>query len=429
MCFVRRKLTLVLSLCVFSAAFALPSAAKAQDVLCDVTIDPQASAVDAIEGLEDGQTLCLHGGTYEFDSVSVRAADTTVESFPGESATLRGQVRVERSAPGATIENLVLDGRNPGEYFSPLIYADRTVLRDNDISNSHTSNCVHLSTYYDAPAPRDVVIEGNRIHDCGRLPATNHDHGIYVASSRNLVIRDNLIYGNADRGIQLFPDAQDTLIEGNVIDGNGQGIIFSGYDGVSANDTTVVHNIITNSNLRHNVESFYPEGTAPGHNNVVSENCIWNADGWYDEADGSGIQAPEEGFTATNNIIADPKFVNRAAGNFDLDPGSPCAGVLTGTVPSALSLEAVKPTVRPGSYTKLRGTVPASVNSRVWIFKRDRGNWKSFKRARVQGSHFTARVKIHSRSHFKARAAGVADSNAVAVTARGKTKHKHKHNR
>ena len=33
----------------------------------------------------------------------------------------------------------------------------------------------------------------NRIHHCGNLPPTNHDHGIYVEASDNLVIRNNVI--------------------------------------------------------------------------------------------------------------------------------------------------------------------------------------------------------------------------------------------
>ena len=84
------------------------------------------------------------------------------------------------------------------------------MLRDNDITNHHTAICVHLARYSDGPVPRDVVIERNRIHDCGELPATNLDHGIYVARPTTTMIRDNWIYDNADRGVQLYPDAQDT---------------------------------------------------------------------------------------------------------------------------------------------------------------------------------------------------------------------------
>ena len=71
------------------------------------------------------------------------------------------------------------------------------------------------------------MIERNRIHNCGQLPPTNHHHGIYVEASDGARITDNWIYDNADRGIQLFPDAQGTYVARNVIDGNGQGVIFS----------------------------------------------------------------------------------------------------------------------------------------------------------------------------------------------------------
>ena len=62
----------------------------------------------------------------------------------------------------------------------------------------------------------------------GPLPSTNKDHGIYVTNAKDTVIRDNWIYDNVDRGIQLYPDAQHTRITGNVIDGNGEGVVFSG---------------------------------------------------------------------------------------------------------------------------------------------------------------------------------------------------------
>ena len=86
------------------------------------------------------------------------------------------------------------------------------------------------------------MIERNRIHNCGELPATNHHHGIYVEASDGARITDNWIYDNADRGVQLFPDAQGTYVARNVIDGNGQGIIFSRK---SANNV-VEHNVISN---------------------------------------------------------------------------------------------------------------------------------------------------------------------------------------
>ena len=42
------------------------------------------------------------------------------------------------------------------------------------------------------------------------------------------IVRDNWIYDNTDRGIQLYPDADGSTITGNVIDSNGEGIVFAG---------------------------------------------------------------------------------------------------------------------------------------------------------------------------------------------------------
>ena len=83
-----------------------------------------------------------------------------------------GRVRFEATADDAVVENLNLDGRNPNNYLSPLIYADRAVLRNNDITNHHTAICVHITASPGSAPPRGVLIEDNRIHDCGRLPAT-----------------------------------------------------------------------------------------------------------------------------------------------------------------------------------------------------------------------------------------------------------------
>lgn len=403
----------------------LVAAPGGSDAATGTAAEPLRTADALVAALGSDQTGCFRGGTYSFSVINLREPGSTLTSFPGENATLQGQVRVERPATGATIAGLKLDGRNPTDEFSPLIYADDVDLADNEITNSHTSNCVHVAPYYDDPAPDHVIIEGNTIHDCGRIPASNHDHGIYIAASTNLVIRDNTIYNNADRGIQLFPDAQHSHIYGNVIDGNGEGILFSGYDGISSNNNIVENNLITNSNLRHNVESFYPEGTPAGTGNVVRNNCIYGADGWYEEADGSGIANPQEGFTASNNLIADPGYVNRAAHDYRLAPGSPCAGVLQGADPAVavVTLETDKHQVPPGAHTTLTGTVPSGVAGRVWIVLKRHGHWRAAGHANVRGTTFHTRIRVTKDTRFKARAAGARDSKAVRVATLGQRKH------
>ncbi|HUT76280.1 MAG TPA: right-handed parallel beta-helix repeat-containing protein, partial [Polyangia bacterium] len=260
--------------------------ASAQSESCNFVVAPNGSdqaagtvaaplrTVDELlDRLGQGQTGCLRSGTYVADQFKVSTAAVKLTSYPGERATMRGRLRFNAGADGAVAEGLMLDGRNPGNLLGPLIYADRVVLRNNEITNYNTAICVDISDYPGEREPRGVLIEGNRIHHCGTLPATNHQHGIYVAHARDTVIRNNLIYANADRGIQLYPDADDSLITGNVIEGNGQGVIFGGDDNSSSDRNIVEGNVIANSTIRYNVQSHWQGPTGSG--NVARRNCVW----------------------------------------------------------------------------------------------------------------------------------------------------------
>ncbi|MQA75724.1 MAG: hypothetical protein GEU88_15515 [Solirubrobacterales bacterium] len=250
-------------------------------------------------------------------------------SAPGERATLQGQFRIEHTADGASVENLILDGRNPGDDLGPLIYADDVLLRGNEISNDNTAICVHLASYPGEEAPRGVVIEDNEIHDCGRLPATNHDHGIYVADAVGTVIRGNVIYENADRGVQLYPDADETLVIGNVIVDNGQGVIFGGDDDDSSDDNLVTGNVIANSLLRYNVSSNWQGPT--GHGNIARGNCVWTeSDEYPGTPEGSGIEEMT-GAEAFDNVVAEPEFDD----GYVLESDGECAEVLSAKVEAA----------------------------------------------------------------------------------------------
>jgi parallel beta-helix repeat protein len=402
----------------------LAVAVDGNDAAAGTLAAPFRDPVFALDRLAPGQTLCFGPGTHTWSGgLRVDTPGVILTSTPGTRATLQGNLRVEIEASGAVIENLKLDGRNPDDYFNPLIYADRVVLRNNEITNGHTTNCVHLAPYYDNPGPTGVIIENNDIHGCGTFPVTNHEHAIYLADAYDTIIRNNRIWDNADRGIQLFTQVEGTRIYGNVIDGNGSGVLFAGMEGVMPTDTVVEHNLITNSNVRHNIESSFDEQTAPARDNLVRDNCIFGAEGWYKEADGSGIMTPESGFTATGNIIADPQYVDRKSGDFTLQPGSPCADVLGDPevpVTGKLSLSSRRTEVRAGAMTKLRGKVPAGITGQVTILRSRSGNWAPYKKATVRGAGFKVRTRVNTRSRFKARATGARDSNAVKVNVTGK---------
>jgi hypothetical protein len=266
------------------------------------------------EGSYVGDLTVRNGGS--------EAAPVTIRSYPGESATILGRVQIEDSANFVTLAFLNLDGKKLEQVPSITVSGNDVRFIGNDVTNQNSTICFDLGPTTYGRAHR-TVIELNLIHDCGSLPPTNMDHAIYVEHATGAQIVDNVIRGNSDRGVQLYPDAQSTYIARNVIDGNGEGVLIGGGDegfGPQASSGNVVeHNLITFSRERYNVEAHW--GTQlVGEGNVVRRNCVF---GGARDGDHHGL-APESGFVAYENVLEDPLYVNRAAGDIRLAPASPC---------------------------------------------------------------------------------------------------------
>ena len=283
---------------------------------CDKFASPRKSNVVAklANSLRPGQTGCLRAGVYR-GRIKIRkggraGAPTTIRSAPGARATVRGRLWVANSANHVVVKGLYLDGRNGARLPSPTVNGNRVVFRDNDITTRNTTICFVLGSDEYGRAVR-TVIERNRIHNCGRRPPTNHHHGIYAEATDGTRIIDNWIYDNADRGVQLFPDAQRTYIARNVIDGNGEGIVFARR---SARNV-IEHNVIANSIVRYNVEDFELRGAG----NVVRRNCLWSP-----IFGGIALTSPGIGVELLDNLVAEPEYLDREGKDFRLPPASPC---------------------------------------------------------------------------------------------------------
>jgi nitrous oxidase accessory protein NosD len=288
----------------------------ARSSACDRVASPRGSnpVGKLANSLRPGETGCLRAGVYrhrvKIRRGGVRGAPTTLRSYPGERATVRGRLHVANSANHVVIRRLFLDGRNRPNLPSPTVNGNNVVFRDNDVTTRNTTICFLLGSDEYGPARRTVIAR-NRIHNCGDLPPTNHHHGIYVEASYRARITDNWIYDNADRGVQLFPDAQRTYVARNVIDGNGEGVVFSRK---SANNV-VEHNVISNPVVRYNIEDFELSGAG----NVARRNCLWSTR----DPDSAGIQ-PGIKVQILDNVVTEPAYVNRDAKDFRLRPDSPC---------------------------------------------------------------------------------------------------------
>jgi parallel beta-helix repeat protein len=433
-----------LGLLIVAAATALTAAPPASAAAaCDATAEPGAGSVQRlVDDLRPGQTGCLKGGVHT-GNVRIGTPNVTLTRVGDEKATLRGRLYVARGSNGVTIEGLYLDGTNAAGLPSPTVNADGVTFVRNDVTNNHTGICFALG-HQDWGRANGARIEFNRIHDCGRLPATNHDHGIYITAATGVDIRGNWIYDNADRGIQLYPDAQNTTITGNVIDRNGQGIIFSGEGGLASSGNLVEGNVITNSRLRNNVESWYPAGNPVGRNNVVRNNCVKG--GAYDDGDG-GI-GDQRGFRVLSTLEARPSFSNRSADDLRLREGSACRALLAfravtpgpeGT-PAASERRSLKrgkrrPVVLAASTDQLRRGArllmlgylrsgEARPGQRVHIFARAKGTRRRLGTARVDAKgRFALRSRVRAGRRVRAVRVtavvrGVGHSRSVRVRLR-----------
>jgi len=206
---------------------------------------PFGSLERLVRSLSPGQVGCLMPGRYRHRGVvRLERARTTIRSVGRPRATIDGAVWVLPAARGARIAGLRLTSHD-FEFAIPLkIQADEVELVGNDITASRSISCVLVGS---SRPVSGLLIEDNRIHHCGRTG--KKDHLIYMAHSRNAVIRRNLLVENPGGwAVHLYPNADGTLVEGNVIDSNHGGVIFAGSGGGETSDGNLVRaNVITNS--------------------------------------------------------------------------------------------------------------------------------------------------------------------------------------
>ncbi len=330
---------------------------------------PYRSAQKLQDSLAPGEVGCLApGATFSERLRGNRGGQPgrpiTMTSGPGNGrATLLGELFVPDGTSDIVYTDLIINGRTSFRV-NPSINGDRITFSNNEITDENHGICFHLGKPGEGVA-EDIVIDGNRIHNCGRLPATGFDHGIYLNTTRNVRITNNYIYDNADYGVHLYPDAQGTLVANNVIDGNGRGVTFSGEGSTASSNNVVTNNIISNSSNTSNIESYW--GGPVGSGNRAEGNCLWNG--------AKGNIGTQTGFAVSNNLSVDPLFANRSAKDFSLRPGSPCAGKGPG---SALSPQTPGPSFRSpdspfgGAPPTTGPTAPGSGPNRSRARARDR---------------------------------------------------------
>jgi hypothetical protein len=291
-----------------------------------------------------------------------------------------------------TVSDVDIDGSATGSVTVQVMAAD-TVFERVDVTNGGRKSCMIVGSNAGYGQALRTVVRGSRFHDCGDPAAGNQDHALYLENVVDARVTDNLFWNTSAWAIHLYPSARGTTVAHNVIDGNGRGVVFGGDARRVSSDNVVTRNLITNSTVEYNVDGRWsgPVGTG----NVARENCLYNGR--------EGDIAPQPGFTASDNRIADPLYVDRDRHDYRLRRGSPCLGVVGYDTAARLAPSAaVTPRLRlrldrrrRGSAV-LRGTVtPARAGTRVTLEVARGGAWRRLVRTRARAG---GRISVGVRS-------------------------------
>jgi hypothetical protein len=284
------------------------------------------------DSLRPGQVGCLFEGVYR-GSVRIsrggrRGARVVLTGYPGQTARIVGRLEIVKGANYVTVAGLELDGRNPSRLESPMIDSNHDTFAYDDVTNDHTGICFGIGNPTWGWAT-DTLITHVAVHGCGRkVPGDNYQHGFYIGGATDTTVEWSMIYDNAARGIQLYPDAQHTTIDHNIISGNGEGILIGGEGGAASSYTNVYDNVISDATARHDVESWWPRGNPVGVDNRVHDNCVWGG------REG-GIDTAEGGIVARHNLYVNPGYADARADDYALSARSPCLA-LVGNVQAAV---------------------------------------------------------------------------------------------
>ncbi|MBV9803183.1 MAG: right-handed parallel beta-helix repeat-containing protein [Solirubrobacterales bacterium] len=324
------------------------AAPNGSDAAAGTLGDPFGTVQQLVNSLGPGQTGCLLAGTYAGAVRIARggspSARLVLAAYPGQHADVVGRLEITRGANYVTVRGLSLDGANASQLESPMIDSNHDTFSYDDVTNDHTGVCFGVGSAAWGWAT-GTLITHSRIHDCGQMtPGDNYQHGLYIGAATDSRIEWNLIYDNAARGIQLYPDAEYTTIDHNIIDGNGEGILVSGTGGEASSHTNIYDNVVSNSRVRHDVESWWPKGNPVGVDNLVHDNCLWRGREGAIGVTGGGLRA-------SNNAKVNPMFVNARAHDYRLRPTSPCLFAVGDVAAAVDGIAATIPVVKHTPFT------------------------------------------------------------------------------
>lgn len=183
--------------------------------------------------------LCLRGGSQNLTGSSELKPHAN-QYIKGVSAgtVLNGNIEITPTNTHVTLEDFKIVGcflSCPSGVASINkaihAHANDAHLRYLDISqsgglNNDAQNCLIVGSNTEKVTGFELT--NSLSHDCGRDADDNHDHGIYCQSATGAQIIGNWFYRNEGFGIQIYPDCDNALFEGNMVANNGWSITLAG---------------------------------------------------------------------------------------------------------------------------------------------------------------------------------------------------------
>ena len=262
----------------------------------------------ATSELDPGDVVLVRAGTYAENVDIARSgsdsAPITVKGFPGERPRLTGRLKV--GSDHVRVSGFLIEGRtgtNPRDVAVYVSGADDVRITDSEVTRAGQSG-----VFVGDGSTRTRIVS-NWIHANGRNDFL--DHGIYVENADRTLIANNVISSNVGYGVQLYPNADDSVVTQNTIVQNGRsGVIVGGEDTTS--DRNIVVNNIVGFNGEQGIRTFW-DGPV-GRGNVASTNLVFG--------NPEGVVVGD-GLAVTGTLTEHPGFVDAPGGDYRLSPDSP----------------------------------------------------------------------------------------------------------